>query len=142
MVGLMASADTGHTGVLKFENFVGFFTRNLLSLEREKHIRLLQTSINAQKAVTTEVVAAVTTQEQSDFIEHLTTVFNLYDKDNTGYIHFTDFESVLVKFSLQSSKYLVDVMLTELQVKEDGMVNCKEAILQCNELLQVSIMCI
>ncbi|KAJ1432023.1 hypothetical protein B484DRAFT_395173, partial [Ochromonadaceae sp. CCMP2298] len=139
MVALMASADTEHTGLLKFGDFVGFFTHNLLSLEREKHLRLLQSSMNAQAPVAEKghISAEVTSQEQEDFMEHLSRVFKLSDPEESGFISFEEFEGVLRSFNVNASKYLMDVMLSELHIDQHGLLEYNVAVSSCGELLKV-----
>lgn len=154
MVALMASADVNHTGALSFQDFMGFFTHNLLNLERERHVRLMQTSMNNQvHSAGTDGLsnilgdgsglaldgAEVSNAEQSEFIDHLTNIFKLSDTDDSGKIPFEDFENVLRTFNVTASKYLMDVMLGELHVDEQGMVAYSEAVTSCGELLKVRI---
>lgn len=152
MVALMASADVDHTGALKFPQFMGFFTHNLLNLEKERHVRLMQTSMNNQAQTTAEAhdqvhigagVASggdVTNAEQNEFIDHLTNIFKLSDTDDSGKIPFEEFENVLKTFNVTASKFLLDVMLSELHVDEQGMVNYSEAVVSCGELLKVQLL--
>jgi Ca2+-binding EF-hand superfamily protein len=150
MVALMASADVNHTGALSFQDFMGFFTHNLLNLERERHVRLMQNSMNSQTHVVpldplAEILspeqdldnAEVSNAEQNEFIDHLTNIFKLSDTDASGRIPFEEFENVLRTFNVTASKYLMDVMLGELHVDEQGMVEYSEAVVSCGELLKV-----
>jgi Ca2+-binding EF-hand superfamily protein len=151
MVALMASADVDRTGALSFADFMGFFTHNLLNLERERHVRLMQSSMqNTSHAGDTSgpdspstanhLSSEVTNEEQSEFIDHLTNVFKLSDIYASGKIPFDEFENVLKTFNVIASKYLLDVMLSELHVDEHGLVEYAEAVSSCGELLKVRFM--
>ena len=153
MVALMASADVEHHGVLSFSDFLGFFTHNLLNLEKERHIRLMQNTMQQQHNTTnttntivtnetfdnnTNNTEIVTNTEQNEFIDHLTNIFKLTDTEASGNIPFEEFENVLRTFNVYASKYLMDIMLSELHVDEEGMVKYSEAVVSCGELLKVS----
>jgi Ca2+-binding EF-hand superfamily protein len=138
MVALMAAADTAQHGFLKFEEFVGFFTHNLLNLEREKRLRLLQSSMHANKILQNQNSSGNHKQDNElDLITRLTDLFQLYDPNRSGFICFDDFESILNNFSLHSSKFLMDLMISELQVNDDGLVEYNKSLRLCGDLLKV-----
>eukprot|EP01038_Epipyxis_sp_PR26KG_P005066 gene5066-7070_t len=138
MVALMAQADIHHYGFLQFEDFVQFFTRNLLNLEREKHIRLLQNSMSTKQTVNNNTNEEEFLKEQYKlFVDRLNSIFKLSDKDNTGFIPYDEFESVLRSFSTDISKILLEVMLSELHMDHEGLVNYQQATVICADLLTV-----
>lgn len=135
MVALMAAADTEQHGYLKFEEFVGFFTHNLLNLEREKRLRLLQSSM--QNDGGSNAQGNKKDEQEQDLITRLMHLFQLYDPEDTGFIRFEDFDSILHNFSLHSSKFLMDLMISELQVNDDGLVEYSKSLKLCGDLLKV-----
>lgn len=144
MVALMAAADTEQHGYLKFEEFVGFFTHNLLNLEREKRLRLLQSSMQKEaaghcKTIPNSACANAHVEQEQDLITRLTHLFELYDKDKSGFIRFEDFDHILRNFSLHSSRFLMELMISELQVNEDGLVEYHKSLRLCADLLKVCV---
>lgn len=137
MVALMAAADTKHHGYLRFDEFVSFFTRNLLHLEREKHIRLLQASMQKDhKSVVKEGGKMADLRES--FVAKLVDIFKLSDPDNTGFIDYDDFEDILKNFlGKSSSKFKQEVMLSELHISDDRKVCYIDSVETCGDLLQV-----
>lgn len=135
MVALMAAADIEQHGYLKFEEFVGFFTHNLLNLEREKRLRLLQSSIQVESGGNAS--GNKKDEQEQDLITRLMHLFQLYDPEDTGFIRFEDFDSILHNFSLHSSKFLMDLMISELQVNDDGLVEYSKSLKLCGDLLKV-----
>lgn len=131
MVALMASADVAQHGFLGFEDFVKFFSHNLLHLEREKRIRLLQSSMDMQHHGQGDSQDGSTVDENStlagngsshhssglqqlDLGQQLLSIFELSDPNRTGFITYEDFESILRDFSMHSSPFLMDLLRSEL----------------------------
>ena len=135
MVALMAAADVEQNGYLKFEEFVGFFTHNLLNLEREKRLRLLQSSMQKEAAGNSN--GSKKEEQEQDLITRLMHLFQLYDPEDTGFIRFEDFDAILHNFSLHNSKFLMDLMISELQVNDDGLVEYSKSLKLCGDLLKV-----
>jgi calmodulin len=137
MVTLMDAADEDHSGNLQFEEFVNFFTNNLLNLEREKHLRLLQSSIH-------ELAAGNSEGDESDdvmknealkiFSTEITALFKMFDHNHTGIISYNDFQSVLSSVSMKFSSYLVDILKAEIHADANGMVDYASTINTCAEL--------
>jgi Ca2+-binding EF-hand superfamily protein len=157
MVALMATADVAQHGFLKFEDFVGFFTHNLLNLEREKHIRLLQTSLHKNKNNGSSSFDKDSNNgggggngnngnggnsnikdASDDLTSRLLALFRLSDPGHTGYIPFDDFETILQNLSINVSKFLIDVLVSELHVNDDGLVEYETSLKTCTELFRVS----
>jgi Ca2+-binding EF-hand superfamily protein len=137
MVALMAAADVEQAGFLKFEDFVGFFTHNLLNLEREKHIRLLQTSLHKNKHGQTSGKSKISTDPSNDLTQRLLALFRLSDPGQSGYIPFDDFEAILQNLSINTSKFLIDVLVSELHVNENGLVEYEKSLKTCTELFRI-----
>lgn len=143
MVALFAAADVEHTGILKFIDFMDFFTHNLLNLEREKHLRLLQSSMTTQASnkpafdAEGNAIVDVTAHEQEQFVDRLLNVFKLSDPDNTGLIEFEEFQTVLRTFHVHASQHIMDVIVSELHLSEDGKVKYRDSLSICSELLKV-----
>jgi Ca2+-binding EF-hand superfamily protein len=159
MVALMATADVAQHGFLKFEDFVGFFTHNLLNLEREKHIRLLQSSLHKSKNTGSSSFDKDGSNNNNnngnngggggngnsnikdasdDLTSRLLALFRLSDPGHTGFIPFDDFETILQNLSINVSKFLIDVLVSELHVNDDGLVEYASSLKTCTELFRVS----
>lgn len=126
MVALMASADVAQHGFLNFDDFVKFFANNLLHLEREKRIRLLQSTMDLQQIANRENQerlrnegqangsSGISIQTQRGLGDQLLSIFELSDPNRTGFITYEDFESILSDFSMHSSPFLMDLLRSEL----------------------------
>lgn len=154
MVNLMNnSADTQHRGYLEFYDFMAFFQHNLLHLEREKRIRVLQNSMHPMhgngsdkllseageeiKAHSGEKGGEAGDNEQS-LMDKLLSIFKLSDPSNTGMISYSEFQDIMHNFSVHSSNFLMDVLLSELRVNENGVVDYMKSLTTCADLLKVS----
>lgn len=132
MVALMATADVAQHGFLGFEDFVKFFSHNLLHLEREKRIRLLQSSLDQHHTQDQQDAAssddnshngsqsANGSAPQKDLGQQLLSIFELSDPNRTGFITYEDFESILRDFSMHSSPFLMDLLRSELHTASVG----------------------
>ena len=74
-------------------------------------------------------------EQEQDLISRLLQL-QLNDPDNSGFIRFDDFDAILHNFSLHSSKFLMDFMISELQVNEEGMVEYNKSVRLCGDLLK------
>lgn len=142
MVTMMDTADEDHNGSLQFGEFVEFFTHNLLNLEREKHLRRLQSSIH-------ELAVVDPDQDGLDEVAHnealvtfsteITALFKMFDHDHSGLISYKDFQSVLSSVSMKFSSYLVDILKAEIHADANGMVDYGSTINTCVDLAKVMV---
>jgi Ca2+-binding EF-hand superfamily protein len=141
------AADSDHRGYLEFADFMSFFESNLLNLEREKRIRLLQSSMQSNKRTGNDVQEGgnlgkdenetdIDRSEQS-LMDRLLSIFRLSDRENTGFISYDEFTDIMHNFSVHSSNFLMDVLLSELRMNDNGMVDYMKSITTCADLLKV-----
>ena len=142
MVSLFDAADVKHSRTLQFEEFVEFFSQHLLNLEREKHLRLLQSSIHDMSVsidATDDSEQALKNEAFQTFSHEMTFLFKMYDHNNTGLIKYSDFQTVLSFVSSSFSSYLMDVLKSEVHTDENGMVDYASTIHTCAELAKVMV---
>ena len=83
MAALMATADVNGEGQLRFDDFLAYFSNNLIHLEREKHIRCLAKSLHDK--------SGNSAADSFDFQSHITHIFKIADKDNSGTLELMKF---------------------------------------------------
>jgi Ca2+-binding EF-hand superfamily protein len=130
MHALFASADIHHLGSLRFADFSEFFSHNLLSLERERHIRILHNAIHSKD----DRSAAESTD---DNLAHISSLFKIADVDKTGSLTRDEFVNVLKSLELNVSNLELDILLSEIDSNNNGLIDFDEFLPVCTELLKV-----
>lgn len=128
IMALMSSADTDNSGGIDFDEFAEFCMTNLLHLEREKHIRLLQDAMNGGETGDSE--------ETHRLESHLLNIFQLADHDNSGNLSYDELEVVFQSVNIHMSQFQLQVLLSEMDVNNDGSVSYEEFIPAAADLLQ------
>lgn len=126
---LMSNADLDSNGAISFEEFVEFCNINLAHLERENHIRQLQEAMNRTDGTRddAEDVMAMT--------EHLHHIFKLADADGSGALSYEELEVVFKSVNMHLSHFQLQVLMSEMDVNNDGSVSYDEFVPPLADLL-------
>jgi len=126
-------ADADHVGMVNFEHFKLFFAKNIAHMEREKHLRILRSTLHDHHHQGSK-------EERSSMIEqltqHLAFVFQAADTDHTGYLSYHEFEDVLTNLEVQVSPFQIDTLLSEMDSDHAGMIKYSNFVPVCADLLQ------
>jgi Ca2+-binding EF-hand superfamily protein len=164
---LRVAADLRTTGALSMDDFVNFFTQNLLQLEREKHIQILQKALHVkgpnnmkrQQQIPARVGGVlgmmgagnssiigntlkqdVVTVEQ--YSAHLETFFKLADSNGSGLLERAEFESLLMTLDINISPFQLECIMSEMDLNHDNKISYREFIPIAADLLAVSPHCL
>jgi Ca2+-binding EF-hand superfamily protein len=125
---LMSNADLDSNGAISFEEFLEFCNINLAHLERENHIRQLQEAMNrTDSSNDAEDIVAMT--------EHLHHIFRLADSDGSGALSYEELEVVFKSVNMHLSHFQLQVLMSEMDVNNDGSVSYDEFVAPLADLL-------
>lgn len=161
---MLLKADSTDTQELNFSDFCKFVQENLLTMEKEKHLRVLQKMLHKHSLPSGESSDSLSdltpaakrkkklqsmrskksfaslkkakTAEHDYFVEHLLGVFMLEDHDNTGYIDHRVAEQLIAALDIGVSQYQLDVIFSEMETSlEHGMIDYHTFVPVCADML-------
>jgi Ca2+-binding EF-hand superfamily protein len=155
---LMTTGDLDGNGFIDLNEFLQLAYDQLLYLEREKHIRELQSTVMSE---TTQMTAsasagasaqgkrsrtASTDQREQDekadetavalLEEMLINLFLKADWNGTGYLTAVEFREILDSLDLGITSFQQTILMAEADENEDGKIQYGEFVPVCAELLQ------
>ena len=147
---IMTSADLDGNGYIDLDEFIQLAYDQLLFLEREKHIRELQSTVMTETNLLTEEGARgranSTNKRQEQFQEDetavtameemLTKLFTKADWNSTGYLTANEFREILESLNLGITSFQQTILMAEADENEDGKIQYGEFVPVCAELLQ------
>lgn len=138
MQALFDQADSNCNKTITFDEFIRFFSHNLLNLEREKHLRQLQRKKKEERRGKGSASKENATDEPTDEIfvvsfapimEDLQTTFQYEDENETGLVSVEDFKETLETFNLGMDNFLVETVIAALHpVEKGGMLLINDAL--------------
>jgi Ca2+-binding EF-hand superfamily protein len=148
---LRVAADLRTSGALTLDDFVNFFTQNLLLLEREKHIQILQRSLHNKggaakrnqqmqprgTTVTPDRTAKMDVVTVEQYAAHLETFFKLADSNGSGFLEKTEFEGLLMTLDINISPFQLECIMSEMDLNHDNKIAYREFIPIAADLLAV-----
>ena len=142
---LLITSNITTDGSLTLEGFVKFFSDNLLMLEKERQLKLLQESVHKQPRSPSRLMSTVVDDDGDDlhsktigdFNAHLTSIFELADTDNTGFLPVDEVENILNSLEVDITSFQLECLFTEIKISSDGKIHYAEFIPVCADLLEV-----
>eukprot|EP01041_Mallomonas_annulata_P004128 gene4128-8205_t len=137
---LMAVADQDHSGSISYIEFCEFCSNNLVHLEREKHIRLLQSAVSYEKLSMDNDdkdndMNNLKNQETEELQQTLLKIFIAADVENSGFLNVDGICVIFESLDVGLSAYQLSVVLSELDTNEDGLIEYKEFVPVCADLI-------
>ena len=133
ILSIMAIADYNSNGLISFEEFSKFCIKNLLHLEREKHIRVLQKSIHG--SVVTGENGNLT--DRSSFFRMLKLLFSEADSTGSGLVSYRQLQDIFIKLDKKLTQYQILFLISECNSNENGLVEYEKYIETCVDFLEV-----
>ncbi|GMH75896.1 hypothetical protein TrLO_g14911 [Triparma laevis f. longispina] len=147
---LMTAADLDGNGFIDLDEFVQLAYDQLLYLEREKHIRELQSTVinetnllmSPQHARTRAASISGVEEDTADenavtaMEEMLIKLFTKADFNHTGYLTANEFREILDSLDLGVTSFQQTILMAEADENEDGKIQYGEFVPVCAELLQ------
>ena len=130
ILSIMAVADYNGNGLISFEEFC---IKNLLHLEREKHIRVLQKSIHG--SVISGENGNMT--DRNSFTRMLRLLFSEADPEKTGLVTYRQLQDIFIKLDKKLSQYQILFLISECNSNENGLVQYEQCIETCVDFLEV-----
>lgn len=134
ILSIMAIADYNNNGLISFDEFSKFCIKNLLHLEREKHIRVLQKAIHGS-IVNGEGGGKVT--DRSSSTRMLKLLFAETDTENTGLVSYRQLQEIFIKLDKKLTPYQILFLMSECDSNENGMVEYEKVTETCVDFLEV-----
>lgn len=129
---LMASADRDGNGTVNLEEFAHFCANKLVELEREKHIRSLQSTF-ARASSTPDTSSLGSTDKLN---QQLKSIFLAADRDGSGTLNVSEITDVFAALDISVSPFQLAVLVSEMDENDDGVIEYEEFIPICAELLR------
>lgn len=146
MLSLLISASSNALGEdspgLTFEEFKDFLTRNLVSLEKQKHLRILQAKLHVDSAMSARSIdrpsISIGSQDEvsGGLTHHLGTVFRILGKNADGFIAPNDVADVLKSLDVKLPANEFKLLLQDIPVSDQGLMDHKACVPICAELLE------
>jgi len=136
---LMKVADLDDDGKISFVEFGDFFKRHMTRLERERNIR------NIEHEGISSVEMSLKTESNpnspSDKVElyemQLRKIFASADANKSGFLSVDEFYNIFSSMDINLTSYQMSVLMSELDVNDDGLIDYQEFVPICADLLQV-----
>jgi Ca2+-binding EF-hand superfamily protein len=133
ILSIMAIADNNGNGLISFDEFSKFCIKNLLHLEREKHIRVLQKSLHG--SVVSGEHGNMT--DRASFVRMLNLLFSEADPERTGVVSYRQLQDIFIKLDKKLSQYQILFLISECNANENGLVEYEKYIETCVDFLEV-----
>mmetsp|Transcript_4312 Transcript_4312/g.7341 ORF Transcript_4312/g.7341 Transcript_4312/m.7341 type:complete len:1416 (-) Transcript_4312:131-4378(-) len=133
ILSIMAIADNNGNGLISFDEFSKFCIKNLLHLEREKHIRVLQKSLHG--TVISGDNGKVT--DRASFVRMLKLLFSEADPEGCGLVSYRQLQDIFIKLDKKLSQYQILFLISECNANENGLVEYEKYIETCADFLEV-----
>jgi calmodulin len=75
----------------------------------------------------------------SDYVANMKSIFKLADKDESGTLERHEFMNILKSVDIDISPFEMEILLSEIDSNNNGLIDFEEFIPVCAELLQVSL---
>lgn len=147
ILSLKTQADYDSNGEVTFEEFSLFFSENLASLERMKHMRALHSTLHPTQGQdddedksgvgggSTETTALEKERVSKELSDHLHDVFRLSDPNHTGKVDLHELERIIASLDVEITEFQVSSMVSEACLDFSGLVNYKATIPALVDLL-------
>ena len=129
----------GVHGGVDWETFREFFMKNLGQLEKTKHFRILQSRLHQDHSGDSPQTSAEIAAQRDDLLAHLTSLLEMCDTHNSGFIELHELEDVIRSLDLELTPFQLDVILSEVEHDEHGYVDYHAFLPTCTDLLQTFI---
>eukprot|EP01042_Synura_sphagnicola_P004043 gene4043-5088_t len=135
---LMKVADLDDDGKISFVEFGDFFKRHMTRLERERNIRNIEHEVIS--SVETSLKIESNPNSPSDKVElyemQLRKIFASADANKSGFLSVDEFYNIFSSMDINLTSYQMSVLMSELDVNDDGLIDYQEFVPICADLLQ------